>query len=74
MGAMAAWCFLCDAPVDGDVCPTCGRKPTHVEEPEEREFRVPLRYRIPRRTWVTGAVIVVVLLYTLFQSGFRLVD
>lgn len=72
---MATWCFLCDAPVDGAVCPTCGRTPTLVEDPvREPEIRVPWWSRIPRRTWVTGAMIVIVLLYTLFQSGFRLVD
>ncbi len=72
---MATWCLLCDAPVEGDVCSTCGKPPTLVEEPEsEPPIRVPWWYRIPRRTWVTGAMILVVLLYTLFQSGFRLVD
>lgn len=71
---MPAWCFVCDAPVDADVCPTCGRPPTQVEEPDDRSLRPPWWARIPRRTWVTGAMIVVVLLYTLFESGFRLLD
>jgi hypothetical protein len=71
---MAAWCFLCDTPVDGDLCETCGRPPTHVEEADETVPEPPWWTRIPRRTWVTGGMILVVLLYTLFQSGFRLVD
>ncbi|MEX1005881.1 MAG: hypothetical protein WD156_11010 [Acidimicrobiia bacterium] len=72
---MPTWCFVCDAPVEGDVCATCGRAPTVVQDPEEEApIRVPWWYRIPRRTWVTGAMILVVLLYTLFQSGFRLAN
>ncbi|MFP5331289.1 MAG: hypothetical protein ACLGHX_02840 [Acidimicrobiia bacterium] len=75
MEIMAAWCFLCDAPVDGDLCPTCGRPPTIVED--ETSFGSPSRPwwgRIPRRTWIAIGIAVVVVLYSLFQSGFRLVD
>ena len=72
MGSMAAWCFLCDAPVEGDACPTCGRPPTIVDDdPVEPD---PWWQRVPHRTWVLIAVAVVVVLYTVFQSGFRLVD
>jgi hypothetical protein len=74
MDVMAAWCFLCDAPVDGAACPTCGHAPTLVEDPMPDEPRPKWWSRIPRRTWLTGGAIVVVLLYTLFESGFRLVD
>lgn len=72
---MAAWCFLCDAPVDGDRCPTCGRPPTVVEDdPPPEPVRPRWWERIPRRTWIAIGIAVVALLYTLFQSGFRLVD
>jgi hypothetical protein len=71
---MAAWCFLCDTPVDGDLCPTCGNAPTIVEEPANQTRGPRWWARIPRRTWITGAAILVVLLYSLFESGFRLVD
>lgn len=75
MEAMASWCFLCDAPVNGEVCEGCGRPPTVVDDPETPvTSRTPWWRRIPRRTWVTGGMIIVVLLYTLFESGFRLVD
>ena len=72
---MAAWCFLCDVPVTGELCEGCGRPPTIVDDPEDPDRPgLPWWSRIPRRTWVTGGMIVVVLLYTLFQSGFRLVE
>lgn len=74
MGPMATWCFFCDAPVEEGTCPTCGRPPTVVAEQGGAGPSVPWWYRIPRRTWVTGAMIVAVVLYTLFESGFRLVD
>lgn len=75
METMAAWCFLCDAPVDGDRCPTCGRPPTIVEDetPSDPPSR-PWWARIPRRTWIAIGMAAVVVLYSLFQSGFRLVD
>jgi hypothetical protein len=70
---MAAWCFLCDTPVEGDRCSTCGNAPTMIEDPPD-QLTPRWWARIPRRTWITGAAILVVLLYSLFQSGFRLVN
>lgn len=76
MRVMAAWCFLCDAPVDGDRCPTCGRPPTVVEDEDDSPPTSGPRWwaRIPRRTWIAIGVAAVVLLYSLFESSFHLVD
>ena len=69
---MAAWCFVCDGPVTGDRCPTCGREPTLVQEPAEpeRDRWAPLA-AVPRAVWVVAAVVVVAILFWLLQSGFR---
>lgn len=70
MNAVAAWCFVCDAPVDTDRCPTCGRPPVVVEE--DAPVPPPSRRRVSRRVWIWLIVVGVVVLFSLLQSGFRL--
>lgn len=70
---MAAWCFVCDLPVDGDRCPECGRPPTVVEERPEPRVRWWSRISaVPRWVWLVVALAVVAALFPLLQSGFGL--
>jgi hypothetical protein len=69
------WCFVCDAPLDGTVCPRCGRTGTAVEDAVEKESApspfAPLR-NVPKWVWITLAAVIVIVLFTLMQSGFHL--
>ena len=69
------WCFVCDAPVDGTVCPRCVRGATVIEDVVEKEPGptpfAPLR-KVPKWVWIALAVVLVIALFTLMQSGFHL--
>ena len=69
------WCFVCDAPVDGTLCPRCGRTATVVDDiVQQRPKKTPFVHlrRVPRWVWIALAATVVIVLFTLMQSGFRL--
>ena len=66
---MGAYCFVCDAPVKGDRCPTCGRPPTEVEEQGQGPEASPGWWRsVPRWVWLVVGAIAVVVLVLLLQS------
>lgn len=66
---MGAYCFVCDTPVKGDRCPTCGRPPTEVDEPRRDAERPPGWWRsVPRWVWLVVAAVAVVILVLLLQS------
>gem|GEM_PF-5634350 len=70
---MAAYCFVCDAPVDGDVCGTCGRPPTWVEDRADDGRRRRRRARtVPRWVWPVVALVVAAVAFSLMRAGFSL--
>ncbi|HEY5684883.1 MAG TPA: hypothetical protein VIY70_05870 [Acidimicrobiia bacterium] len=73
---MPVWCFLCDVPVEGDVCPRCGRPGTVVEDAPAEEGERGAWWegarRIPRAAWLIAAVVAIVVLFAVLQSGFHL--
>ena len=72
---VAAWCFVCDGPVAGDRCPTCGRVPTVVEDDTAEGVERFSRLRsVPRGVWMALVLVVVAVLFGLLQAGFRFVS
>ena len=66
---MGAYCVVCDAPVKGDRCPTCGRPPTEVEEQGRSPEGSPGWWRsVPRWVWLVVGAVAVVVLVLLLQS------
>ncbi len=70
---MAAYCFLCDAPVDGEACPTCGRPPTWVEDEVDTRQGFSERIRsVPRWVWPLLALVLAAAAFSLMRAGWYL--
>lgn len=66
---MAAYCFVCDAPVTVERCPGCGREPVVVTEPRRAGQRASLRLdAVPGWVWTLAVVILVAVLVLLLQT------
>ena len=70
---MAAYCFVCDAPVDGDACSNCGRPPTWVDdEPGYRQAWTGRISSVPRWVWPLVMLLVAAGAFSLMRAGFHL--
>ena len=75
-----SYCWVCDAPADGDPCPTCGTAlyQQRAEVPDDRPddtvldtqpATAPSRFTVSPTLIAAAVIAVIVLIFLIFQSG-----